>query len=162
MRLFYAALGLALLLLLAAMPAHAQSQAASASHRLHVGVRGYAHVESDRSLLRFDGNGETTEQQGRISYATNRLDPVTIEVTVEGELDGMELEITPADLVTKQIRERGNEGRAAAVRFSEPGTKTLVMDVRRVIADLDLRYVARPTDGQSEMRDLNVSYAIVQ
>jgi hypothetical protein len=128
---------------IADQPGHASARAV---HSVALTIAGYARVEASETdvWLNLDPGAGVLEDTRtvRLSVATNLGVGQVVSVQVDGDLDGVRLDVVPVpgSLVVERVARAGSTGAAAAVSFTEPGSRPLITGVGQAVATMDVQY----------------------
>lgn len=109
-------------------------------------IAGYARVEPRRDSLEFvvARQGGEAAKDVVLSYATNRAVGQRLLVSIEGEMEGVRLQIEPAAGAPEvhRVARRGSPGTPVSTSVIAPGEYVLVDGLGQVVATQEFRIVA--------------------
>lgn len=114
-----------------------------ATQTFRFGVEGYAVAGTPDEALTFafaPGEREAV-QSSWVSYATNYGNDHSVLVSVDGDLNGLQLSILPVGApVATRVAKQGSSGTARALVFASPGTATFMTGIRQAVARQNITY----------------------
>lgn len=165
---------LPLVVLLAAPPVLSQEGAGipvtsgspQSTHSVSATIVGYGSAVStiERFIVTMDSEGKGDAVTAALDYATNRAVGQQVLVRIEGDFDGVVLDVEPVEssVLVERIARGGSSGTFVSSTLSSAGTVPVVVDVGQVVARVDVRYTVRALPGPPRPgpRTFTVTYTV--